>query len=237
VQTNKKSSFKPLLFGVLAGALVAVTITSLTARRGRPTDAVTAEVDRASPAARDRPRPARPDWSAPQLVPAPNREQPAAARLDAVAEERKTFELLQAQLDAHRREATDAAWAAPAARAFTADLAVIQGKRNVRVGAVNCRSHTCSAELEWSSRELATNEWVDLLHYPYRYSCARMIVLPSASTPSAGPTKTTMLFECADRKKNDKNDPIPEQSNIAPPEEFAQAAPAAPAAPASGKTF
>jgi hypothetical protein len=215
VRIDKKSPFRSLALGLLAGAAVGVAITALVARRGHaPKTAVVATVDDESPPAKRRFD--RADWAAPQFTPPARAPEPA---LDPAAEERKVNDLHASQLDAHRREPIDGHWAAPAARAFAADLGIIEAHRRVKVTAVNCRSHSCSAELEWPSRDAATGEWADLLHYPYRYGCARMIVIPPAvEGQPAGLTKTTMLFECSDKK----NDPIPTESPIAPPEEFAQ---------------
>jgi hypothetical protein len=231
VQTRNKSPIKLLALGLMAGSAVGIAITSLVARRGPVHKAVamtTDDEDLAAPKARGQANHA--DMPAPRLAALEPQAPPAGAG-DPAVEQRRVTDMVETQLQAHRLEPTDAAWAAPASRSISADFNIMQGRRGFKVNGVNCRSHTCTADLEWPSRDLASSEWSRVLHYPYRNGCAKMLVLsPSVPGQESGPAKTTMLFDCAERKGQPDVD-------IAPPEEYAQNAPApAPSPPSPPST-
>ena len=218
VRTNRNPTLRPVFFGLLAGALIGVMTTWALARRPSAKKAAYVEPSAdETPGPRARPRLNAGELPSPQFAPA-ERVETKSGPPDPVVEQRRVLDMLDTQLAAHRREPVDASWAAPAARSITTDFQVIQTRKGVKVNGITCRSHTCTAELEWPSRDRASGEWRDVLMFPYRNACAKMVILPPPLPgQESGPVKTTMLFECAERKG------LPDV-DIAPPEEYAQAA-------------
>lgn len=96
----------------------------------------------------------------------------------------------------HAAAPRDAAWAAATERAITAAIAKLarDGQPGFALAAVDCRSSTCVARLQWPSSDAArvdARAIVENADVP----CARQIVLPEAA--GGGSYEASLLFGCA----------------------------------------
>jgi hypothetical protein len=101
----------------------------------------------------------------------------------------------EARLQQHAAEPVDPGWSRATASLIEADVLEQAGTTSVRVGRVDCRTTSCTAELEWPSVAEADRDYLSLVHFPYRANCSRTVVLPPPST-AAGPLRAKMLLDC-----------------------------------------
>ncbi len=118
---------------------------------------------------------ARSEPSAPSAPPRPSREE---ARHQLYAQH-------QLQLDRHAREPLDSSWSREAQESFAADFSALTQGQPFQVRGIDCRSTTCVTTLEWPSYAEATQGHALLLQHAYRMDCARSILLPEPSDPTA----------------------------------------------------
>jgi hypothetical protein len=88
-------------------------------------------------------------------------------------------------------------WARMASAAFASDFARPIEGTHFKVDAVDCRSTTCTVNLEWPSRALAVNEWRAILYQPTRANCGKQIVIPERPAHESGPMRATMFIDCS----------------------------------------
>jgi len=101
----------------------------------------------------------------------------------------------EARVQQHAAEPVDPTWSRATASLIEADVLKQAGNMNVRLGRVDCRTTSCTAELEWPSSAEADREYVSLVHYPYRANCSRTLILPVPSA-APGPLRAQMLLDC-----------------------------------------
>jgi len=115
----------------------------------------------------------------------PDREQ-------AVADDHEEF---QGRLAKHRSERQDATWAGPAQASFGGQLVELGESGGFSVGAVDCRSSTCSAALAWPSLEIAMGSMESIATASYDTNCMRTVHL-SEGMEGGSEVRGTVLFEC-----------------------------------------
>jgi hypothetical protein len=101
----------------------------------------------------------------------------------------------EAQLQQHAAEPVDPGWSRPTASLIEADVLKQAGSMSFRLGRVDCRTTSCTAELEWPSLAEADREYLSLVHFPYRANCSRTVILPPPSK-AEGPLRASMLLDC-----------------------------------------
>jgi hypothetical protein len=107
----------------------------------------------------------------------------------------ETQQRYEAQLQQHAAEPVDPSWSRPTASLIEADVLKQAGSMSVRLGRVDCRTTSCTAELEWPSLAEADREYLSLVHFPYRANCSRTVLLPPPSK-AEGPLRAQMLLDC-----------------------------------------
>ena len=108
------------------------------------------------------------------------------------AEVRNQF---QSAVAMHNAEAVDRAWAQRTSVILESDIAQASKGLNMKVGKLDCRTTTCMARVEWTSRGNASNEYTALLHHSYRANCGRSVLIddePGANGKATG----TLLMNC-----------------------------------------
>jgi hypothetical protein len=98
-------------------------------------------------------------------------------------------------LETHRSEARDIRWAPDTEGIIVKNLAEI-GKEKFDTVKVECKTTTCTANLEWPSYQRAVATYSDLLHFATEVNCAREILLPEPKDPEAPYQATFVLEHC-----------------------------------------
>jgi hypothetical protein len=101
----------------------------------------------------------------------------------------------ETRLHQHAAEPVDPTWSRATATLIEADLLGQAGGMNFRLGRVDCRTTSCTAELEWPSLGEADREYLSLVHFPYRANCSRTVLLPPLSK-AEGPLRAQMFLDC-----------------------------------------
>jgi hypothetical protein len=101
----------------------------------------------------------------------------------------------EAQLQQHAAEPIDPGWSRPTASLIEADVLKQAAGMSFRLERVDCRTTSCTAELEWPSLAEADREYLSLVHFPYRANCSRTVLLPPPSK-AEGPLRASMLLDC-----------------------------------------
>jgi hypothetical protein len=101
----------------------------------------------------------------------------------------------EARRQQHAAEPVDPTWSRSTASLIEADVLEQAGSMSFRLGRVDCRTTSCTAELEWPSLAEADQEYLSLVHFPYRANCSRTVVLPPPSK-AGGPLRAEMLLDC-----------------------------------------
>ncbi len=116
------------------------------------------------------------------------------------ADSRSGAALFAAKLAKHAQTAADPNWSEPARAAFASDLGSLGFTSGFDVVSVDCRRHTCVAELEWPSGASAEEGYIDVLHFPYERNCGREIALNDLDRESVREYRMQVLFDCADER-------------------------------------
>jgi hypothetical protein len=101
-----------------------------------------------------------------------------------------------AKLDHHAHQPVDRAWSTEAQASIAADMGSVASAAGFKLQDVSCKTTTCTAEIEWATREEAVKNYSKLLHVNYQRNCGREILLPDGAP--AGAYRATVLFDCAD---------------------------------------
>lgn len=101
----------------------------------------------------------------------------------------------EARLREHAAEPFDPGWSRPTASLIEADVLKQAASMSFRLGRVDCRTTTCTAELEWPSLAEADREYLSVVHFPYQANCSRTLILPPPSQ-AEGPLRAQMLLDC-----------------------------------------
>jgi hypothetical protein len=116
---------------------------------------------------------------------------------EVTAAESKQFHLREKaeQLARHASEGKDAKWAPAANKAFNDDLTKLGKSVGFTVGAVDCRTTICTADVQWAGYSDAARTYKHLLYYPYAVGCSRYVLLDDPSDPKAS-YSTQVVFDC-----------------------------------------
>jgi hypothetical protein len=106
---------------------------------------------------------------------------PDARRAPALPDARVTLAAFTAKLDAHAREARDQGWADPTTRSIRRTLEA-NTAGGFAVKALDCRTRSCVADLEWPSHAAASAGYRAAMT-GFDLPCATEIVLPPPATP------------------------------------------------------
>ncbi|MCH9685951.1 MAG: hypothetical protein K0V04_31240 [Deltaproteobacteria bacterium] len=105
------------------------------------------------------------------------------------------LESWEGQLDEHRGESIEPAWANGVEPQFEADLRAL-GDGAFEVSDVDCRTESCLATLQFDSFEDARSSLGDLLHSRYQVNCGTTTVMVEPDD-TLGPYSAELLFDCA----------------------------------------
>jgi hypothetical protein len=121
-----------------------------------------------------------------------HREEPAEMTPDEMGEQ---TELAHEQLVSdHGHQPRDARWALEAEHAFRQDFANIPNLLASDTK-VDCRSKSCTVELQWQNFDAAVANYGKVLSASFRTNCAEQIVLPQPTDPGR-PYRATVYFDC-----------------------------------------
>lgn len=124
--------------------------------------------------------------------------QPPAPRSEDLPElraerERQAEVAHEAILARHRLESRDPRWASEREQTLSDQLAQAAGKTDMTVLAIDCRTQSCVARLQWPDRDAARAHLVALLDETAVVGCARRVQFPSSG---AVPYQAEMYLEC-----------------------------------------
>ncbi len=121
-------------------------------------------------------------------------------RLDREKLKQMALEQRQAQLLGHERQAIDPTWASEATRSFSADFSMMTQGQAFRVRALDCKTTTCVARVEWPSYAEAAASYQFLLHHSYGMDCARNLMLPEPEDPTRA-YAASLILECQNLRR------------------------------------
>lgn len=141
---------------------------------------------------------------APQAAPAPQ-VAPAVPQppgvgpetpLDVKEQERLIHETFERQVATARSESIDASWADKTGRLLQDELRTLRGpEERYRVVTIDCRSHTCLAELDFQNPTEARSQIGRLVANTNLPGCGSTGYLDPAEDPSSH-SKMRLLFDC-----------------------------------------
>lgn len=102
----------------------------------------------------------------------------------------------EARLQQHAAEPVDPEWSRATASLIQADVLERAASMSFRLGRVDCRTTSCTAELEWPSLAEADREHGSLVHFPFRANCSRTVLLPPPAKADGGPLRASLLLDC-----------------------------------------
>jgi hypothetical protein len=106
----------------------------------------------------------------------------------------------QDYIDRARAEPRDDAWAGPTEQLFEEDLQSKANAHDFRIGAVECHTNTCTAELFWSSLREARADFKSVLGEPDRSRCQPRLILTEGAHDDA-PEMGVMLLHCKSQRQ------------------------------------
>ena len=120
----------------------------------------------------------------PRLAPAdePGARAAAADRRTA-PDPQRVIDAFNTKIEDHARESLDAAWARQTADAVGKGLAEVAPDSGFSVRNLDCRSHTCVAELEWPSFDAAAESYRLAATASFGQPCGTEIILPPTDRP------------------------------------------------------
>lgn len=121
----------------------------------------------------------------------PARHVPGPAELEKAHEQR--HENLVAN---HKRAPVDATWAPSAERRLSTGLGKLAARDGFTVRGVNCRTTTCTADIEWSSYGAAQKTFRSILvEERTELNCKAEVFIPMPSNLEA-PYRSTAMYDC-----------------------------------------
>jgi hypothetical protein len=100
----------------------------------------------------------------------------------------------EASLNAHNQEPRDRTWAPAAEASLLAGLNALP-ELGGRTTQVDCRSKTCTAQVEWSNYAAALAGYPQVLHANLQTNCSKSTVLPEPQDREQ-PYKAAFVFDC-----------------------------------------
>lgn len=125
-------------------------------------------------------------------------DQPPETAGDLAASYAQLVQDHQERLAAHTREARRPIWATRAERQFMDDLTKIGNARGFTVVDIDCRTSTCAAHVDFRDYGTARRNWVAVAGGKYANNCGTEVVLQDPAQPHNGPSRASVLFNCAD---------------------------------------
>jgi len=139
-----------------------------------------------------------------------NKEDPALPSATAAIEvppdpkeaRREAVQAYRQLLEKHATEGVDPAWSREATAALAADLGRFAdaNTNKFRVGRVDCRTTTCTAEIEWPSFKDALQTFQAVVLDPIDMKCTQQITLPDEQKDTTSPYLATAFFDCEESR-------------------------------------
>lgn len=199
------SVIAPVLAGLVAGVVASLIVSARTRpERTRVTDTFeTPTVDiESGTSTRESPRAApyqeREERDERSPTPSLNQEAPPLPSFE--ERRRHNEEAHQAAIERHRSESPDPSWAPRGIATVSKALTAMAPTAAFSFRKVDCRTTSCSAEIEWPTFGDARTHYTELLVGDYEdVNCARQIVVPDRVDPSLPTTATLVLDHCVGR--------------------------------------
>jgi hypothetical protein len=129
------------------------------------------------------------------IEPAPDRE--AGAPMTVMDARKRLDEGHAADVARHEGEQRTA-WGVQTARVFSDALTKIGAKAKFEVQDVDCRSETCTADVQFPNFQAATNGWFSIASGRFANDCRRDVLIDDPRTHSTeGPMHAAVFFDCA----------------------------------------
>jgi hypothetical protein len=112
----------------------------------------------------------------------------------------KTVARFHAALAQHDKDAVDPRWAPRATNVLKQDFERTAANGNFSVKAVDCRTTTCVADVDFKDRQTALRSWRTVLSAPRGIACSTQVVL-DAPTHGDDPYPTRVLMDCQDDRE------------------------------------
>ena len=106
----------------------------------------------------------------------------------------KEIAAFQAQLRTQEVDAVDPSWAPRASRALREDFERFGHEDRFRLRAVDCRTDSCVADVEFPSYGAAQTSWGTVLHLPRTDNCATTVVLDHDPEDATAPYRSRVLY-------------------------------------------
>lgn len=97
----------------------------------------------------------------------------------------------------HRAEALDPSWGPATVPVLKKDFERAQGLGKFEVGAVDCRTTTCSVALKWPSLGAAKSHYTHAIGASLRIGCSKTVVIPDEANAD-GSVDATLMLDCTD---------------------------------------
>jgi hypothetical protein len=120
---------------------------------------------------------------------------PAQARRDAAQAHRRL-------LERHAAEGVDPSWSRQASTMLSADLkgGVGANTNKFSIGAVDCRTTSCTAQIEWPSYGDAVQSLQAVFQRPISMNCTQQVTLADEPADVTLPYRTTAFFDCEESR-------------------------------------
>jgi hypothetical protein len=102
-------------------------------------------------------------------------------------------------LEEHEAQDVDANWSHEVGLRFADDIEAFASDGAFLVSKIDCRSTSCTAQLEFTSFDDATRHFATLLTARYRENCGTKTLFEEPQDPAA-PYAVTMLYDCSEAK-------------------------------------
>ncbi len=104
-------------------------------------------------------------------------------------------------MNEHAREPKDPGWADNVESDFFEDLNALP-KLGGHVTQIDCRTTTCTADVEWNNYDAALGGYAEVLHASLQTNCSKATILPEPSDREA-PYRASFVFDCESTRTGD----------------------------------
>jgi hypothetical protein len=136
--------------------------------------------------------------AAPQALPAqepPQENAPPALQPDMKEQMRRVHEAFEQQVSAALREPSDALWSSRAGAALQGELLSLRKEDTYQVSRIDCRTHSCVAELNFPRHADARTSLSRLVINANMPGCSSTGHIDPSDDPSS-PSRMRLLFDC-----------------------------------------
>jgi hypothetical protein len=129
-------------------------------------------------------------------APDPGQERGASSRQALEAEERAYLAQIRARLRAHEAEQADPGWASETSTALTGAMEAFAASRKhgSKLHAIDCRSTSCVATMEFPSYSAAMTHFTGYVTSPFGMQCHQTAELPEQPEDATAPYTFKVLF-------------------------------------------